>query len=461
VVEFRGHGGDRGPAGGTALRRRLTRARTPSPISPGVALLQFTAGGVVALVVLVLVGVNALQAVGERQAIHLTAEFATATANVTVMPRLSPSLVRGDPAAMSRLDAAVRRDLLSPKVKRVKLWDESGRIVYSDEPRYIGQRYQLTPQERHALRTGQVSGELSNLSGPENRWDQWPGVRQVVQVCTRVHAADGTTLLLQLLVRDDDLATVARQAARAEFPAFLAALVALQVLQLPLALRLVRRLRQGQRERDILHRHALEARDHERFRIARDLHDGVVQQLAGVSYSLSSVGKGTADVPPDVLGVVRSAAETTRDSALELRTLIAELTPPTVYEVGLAAALDDLVASISDAGAVRAELTVRPGFTAGREVSAALFRAAQEGLRNVVAHSGARHAKVVLERSGRLVRVLVRDDGRGLPEPSDNGSGRHFGLRLLAETARELGGRMDVTSGPAGGTTFVFELPDR
>jgi two-component system, NarL family, sensor kinase len=430
-------------------------------MSPGLALLQLTAGGIVALAVLVLVGVNAMQAVGERQAIHLTAEFATATANVTVMPKLSASLVQGDPAAVRALDTAVRTQLLSPKVKRVKLWDASGGIVYSDEQRYIGRRYRLTPEEQRALRTGTVGGELTDLSGPEHVWDHWPGVSQAVQVCTRVHAADGTPLLLQLLVRDDDLATVARQAARAEFPAFLAALVALQVLQLPLALRLVRRLRQQQHERDVLHRHALEARDHERIRIARDLHDGVVQQLAGVSYSLSSVGVGTPDVPPDVLGVVRSAAATTRDSAMELRTLIAELTPPTVYEVGLAPALEDLVASITDAGAVDAELTVRPGFRAEPEVSAALFRAAQEGLRNVVAHSGARHAQVTLERSGKLVRVVVRDDGRGLPEPSDNGSGRHFGLRLLAETARKLGGRMDVTSGPTEGTTFVFELPDR
>jgi signal transduction histidine kinase len=461
VVKLRGLGGDRGPAGGTALRRLLTRARPPSPISPGLALLQFTAGGIVALVVLVLVGVNALQAVGERQAIHLTAEFATATANVTVMPRLSSSLLDGDPAALARLDTAVRRQLLSPKLKRVKLWDRTGRIVYSDEPRYIGQRYRLTPEEQRALRTGQVSGELNDLSGPESVWDRWPGVQQVVQVCTRVRTPDGTPLLLQLLVQDDDLGSVARQAARAEFPAFIAALVALQVLQLPLALRLVRRLRQGQHERDVLHRHALEARDHERIRIARDLHDGVVQQLAGVSYSLSSVGVGTSDVPPDVLSVVRSAAVTTRDSAMELRTLIAELTPPTVYEVGLAPALEDLVASISDAGSVQADLDVKQGFRAGPEVSAALFRAAQEGLRNVVAHSGARHAHVVLERSGKLVRVVVRDDGRGLPEPSGNGSGRHFGLRLLAETARKLGGRMDVTSGPTGGTTFVFELPDR
>jgi two-component system, NarL family, sensor kinase len=371
-------------------------------------------------------------------------------------------VLRGDPAALARLDSAVRRNVLSGKVLRVKLWDETGKIVYSDDSRYVGKQFPLSADERRALSTGRASGELSDLSAPDNVYDRRRDVRQVVQVCTRVTAQDGTPLLLQLLVRDDDLSAVARDAARAELPAFLAALVALQVLQLPLAVGLVRRVNQGQREREALHRHAVEARDHERTRIARDLHDGVVQQLAGVSYSLSSVGVGQSDVPPDVLGVVRSAASTTRESALELRTLIAELTPPTVYEVGLPRALEDLVESVDDGGAVRVDLQVQPGFTAAHpDVSAVLFRAAQEGLRNVVAHSGARRASVRLERSGRLVRVVVQDDGRGLPEPGENGSGHHFGLRMLTETARQLGGHMDVTNRPTGGTTFVFELPDR
>jgi two-component system, NarL family, sensor kinase len=233
-------------------------------------------------------------------------------------------------------------------------------------------------------------------------------------------------------------------------------------LQLPLALRLVRRVQQGQREREALHRHALEARDHERRRIARDLHDGVVQSLAGVSYSLSSVGTGHPDVPRDVLGVVRSAAATTRDSAMELRTLVAELTPPTVYEVGLPRALEELVESVDATGVVRAELQVQPGFSARPDVAALLFRAAQEGLRNVLKHAQATHVLVRLEYDARVVRVVVRDDGRGLSDSSTaNGSGHHFGLRLLGETAREVGGTMNVTSGPAGGTTFVFELADR
>jgi len=423
--------------------------------------LQISLGGLVALAVLAVVGINALQGVAERQALHLTAEFATAQTNLTVRPRLNTGVLRGDPAALARLDSAVRRNVLSGKVLRVKLWDETGKIVYSDDSRYIGRRFQLSADEQRALSTGRVSGELSDLSAPDNVFDRWRDVRQVVQVCTRV-TVDGTPLLLQLLVRDDDLSAVARDAARAELPAFLAALVALQVLQLPLAVGLVRRVNQGQREREALHRHAVEARDHERTRIARDLHDGVVQQLAGVSYSLSSVGVGQSDVPPDVLGVVRSAASTTRESALELRTLIAELTPPTVYEVGLPRALEDLVESVDAVGAVQVDLQVQPGFTAAHpDVSAVLFRAAQEGLRNVVAHSGARQASVRLERSGRLVRVVVQDDGRGLPEPGENGSGHHFGLRMLTETARQLGGHMDVTSRTTGGTRFVFELPDR
>ena len=449
-------------AGRGALRRLLTRARNPRPLSPGLALAQFSAAGVVALLVLAVVGLNALQGVAEREAIGQTARFAAAEANQVVGPAVTEGVLAGDPAALDRLDAAVRSILVSGTVLRVKLWTPQGRVLYSDERGYIGKTFALTAEERATLASGRPNGELSDLTGPDEKLDRWPGVRQVVQVCAPVQPSVGRPLLLQLLVRDDGLEAVSRDAARAEFPAVLLALLALQVLQLPLALRLVRRVQQGQRERDVLHHRALEARDRERRQIARDLHDGVVQSLAGVSYSLASLGAGTPDVPGDVLGVVRSAAATTRDSALELRTLVAELTPPTVYEVGLPRALEDLVASVDEAGAVRAELQVQEGFTAEPDVAAALFRAAQEALRNVVKHAEASSVVVRLEREGRLVRVVVHDDGQGLPEPSTaDGDGHHFGLRLLAETAREVGGRMDVNSEPGRGTTFVFELPDR
>ena len=73
------------------------------------------------------------------------------------------------------------------------------------------------------------------------------------------------------------------------WPAFLLGLVLLELLQLPLAWRLVRRIQRGQRERDLLHRRVVEASDDERRRIARDLHDGVVQSLAGISFSLAAV----------------------------------------------------------------------------------------------------------------------------------------------------------------------------
>jgi two-component system, NarL family, sensor kinase len=448
-------------AGADALRRLLGGARHPRPLSPGLALLQFSAAGIVALLVLAVVGLHALQGVAERQAIRQTAKLASAEA-IQVRTDVTPGVLRGDPAALRALDRTVRQTLLSDTILRVKVWKAPNQIVYSDEPGYIGRSYPLSAQERATFTSGVPSGELSDLSAPDEKLDRWPGVRQVVQVCAPLRGPDGQPMLLQLLVRDDDLDSVARNAARAEFPALLLALLALQVLQLPLALRLVRRVQQGQREREVLHHHALEARDHERRRIARDLHDGVVQSLAGVSYSLSSVGAGQPDVPRDVLGVVRSAAATTRDSALELRTLVAELTPPTVYEVGLAGALEELVASVDAGGVVRAELDVQRGFTAQPDIAALLFRAAQEALRNVVKHAHAERVLVRLEREGRVVRVVVRDDGRGFPALSTtNGSGHHFGLRLLAETAREVGGRMNVSSEPGQGTTFVFELPDR
>src|SRR4051794_15336520 len=193
--------------------------------------MQFAAAGILALLLLAVVGLRAVQGVAEDQAVGQTAKFAAAAAKQVVQPVVTAGVLRGDPAALRRLDREVKEYLLSDAVLRVKLWKAPGQIVYSDEPAYIGKEYPLTADERSTLVTGRASGELSDLSGRDETLDKWPGVRQVVQVCAPVEGPDGQRMLLQLLVRDDELGSVARNAAWAELPAILLAVIALLVLQ--------------------------------------------------------------------------------------------------------------------------------------------------------------------------------------------------------------------------------------
>lgn len=446
-----------------ARRRRRGAHRYPTrPVSAGLALAQFAATGLVALIVLAILGLGALRSATEHEAILQAADLTSDEAELVVEPLLTESLLQGDPAATARLDRVFHDGALSQRVLRVKLWDATGRIVYSDDERLIGRVFPLDADDAATLHTGKVSADLSDLTAAENEFEHLPeGTQRVLQVYARVHTHGGTPLLFELYLPSRGIAAAAHDIGRSVMPAFLPALLALEALQIPLAWRLVRRIRHGQKEREALHRLTLQARDHERRRIARDLHDGVVQSLAGVSYSLAAVSERLrANQPEGCAEQIQSAAVTTRGNLSELRTLIADIYPPTLHEVGLRAAIEELLEEAS-ANGMDAKVEAGSFVRVDYEMAGAVYRAAREALRNVVKHSAAHRVRVVLEQRRGRIRLVVRDDGIGLPagqKPPSEGQ-QSFGLRLLAEMAAEAGGRLNVSSPPEGGTTFVFELP--
>ena len=132
-------------------------------------------------------------------------------------------------------------------------------------------------------------------------------------------------------------------------PIALGALIALEIVQIPLAYSLARRLRQRSAERELLLHQALEASDVERRHIASDLHDGVVQDLAGVAYALSAQTRGSTPEEPDPEVIERSAS-TVRASIRALRSLVVDIYPPDFGEVTLDSALTDLLARAADQG---------------------------------------------------------------------------------------------------------------
>jgi signal transduction histidine kinase len=246
-------------------------------------------------------------------------------------------------------------------------------------------------------------------------------------------------------------------------PALLGALLVLGLLQLPLAWSMARRLRAGQRERETLLRKALEASDSERRRIARVLHDGVVQELAGVSYSLSAAAERAAsNGDSSVEDALRNAATHTRDSMRELRSLLVDIYPATLHQAGLEAALRDVLAPLERRG-LRTSVAVDPDLELSETTEAQMFRGAQEALRNVLVHADARSVDVHVTREGAAVRLVVSDDGRGFTSEllSRRREEGHFGLRLLSDLAEEAGGRLVLDSVPGRGTRVEMEVPVR
>jgi two-component system NarL family sensor kinase len=422
--------------------------------------LEFALTGLIGLLLVGLAAAYFVRRAGVSEAVRQARDISRLIAAGVVEPNLTNAIVTGDPAAVSRLDRVIRTRVKGvTSVVRVKVWTPQGRIVYSDEPRLIGVRYPLDEDDVEALRTGRIAANLSDLSAPENRFERSYG--KLLQVYVPVRTPNGSPLLFESYLRFSSVTADASRLLRTVAPAVGAALVVIWLLQLPLAWSLVSRLRQGQREREQLLLRAIEASDLERRRIAADLHDGVVQDLAGISMTLAAAAeRGAANGGGADVGTLREAATVTRESMRSLRSLLVEIYPPTLQNAGLGSALSDLVAPLRARG-ITAHVEVEPGVETSPDAEKLIFRTAQEAVRNVVSHSGAQTVDVSVNAQDGRVRLVVRDDGRGFDAAvaERRREEGHLGLSLLADRARELGGELTIESEPGAGTTLALEVP--
>ncbi len=375
------------------------------PISVGKVVARFAVAGFVALVLVIAFTAIASRRVGTEQAIEEARRVADISGIGLVAPVLDDDVVAMDRDALDRLDAVVRDDVLRGSLVRVKIWREDGTIVYADEPRLIGEQFPLDDDALEVLATGGQVAEVSDLSGPENRYET---ERKLLEVYTRVETPSGTPLLFETYFNYGGVTEVGRNLWLQFAPITIAALILLELVQIPIAWSMARRLQASQQERERLLRHALEASDAERRRIASDLHDGVVQELTGVSLTLAAQGR-TSIEPQQAL----DASEAIRSSVKSLRSLLVEIYPPNLAEEGLESALGDLLSGLRVRG-IETHLDAPHG-DAGipNEVAALVYRVAQEALRNVVTHAGAEHVRVGLTIDDGTVRLVVDDDGRG------------------------------------------------
>jgi signal transduction histidine kinase len=253
-------------------------------------LARFAVTGLLAVIVVAAIGVSLQRQAARDDAVSDAKTLATLAGKGIVEPNVTPELLRGDRDALARMDALVRSRILSRDgISRVKLWTADGRIVYSDLRPLIGRRFPISDHDREKLRGGEVIAEETQLERDENRLDRLEG--KLLEVYLPITAANGQTLLFELYQRQSTVATDAKQTWLAFAPAMIGALIVLQLLQLPLAYRMARDLQDSRQEREALLVKALEASGNERRRIAGDLHDGVVQDLAGTSYALSAAAE--------------------------------------------------------------------------------------------------------------------------------------------------------------------------
>jgi signal transduction histidine kinase len=191
------------------------------------------------------------------------------------------------------------------------------------------------------------------------------------------------------------------------------------------------------------------AADADRRRIERDLHDGAQARLVSLAMELGRARAHFDDDPERAKALVSQAHEDAKTALAELRSLVRGVHPPVLSDRGLDAALSGLAAICPVPVSVQVEVTKRPSAT----VEAVAYFVVAEALTNVAKHSGAGSATVSVRSDGDMLRVAVRDNGRGGAVLTG------AGLAGLADRVQAVDGRLSVAS-PAGGPTLVeVEIP--
>jgi signal transduction histidine kinase len=415
------------------------------------AVRRFVVVGVISFALVSVPTVLGMLAIARNNALEVAKEQGIRLASSTIAPLVTQGVVDGDPAAVHRLDQVVDARMSDGSVVRVKVWDVDGRVLYSDVPELIGKQYPLQDWMVDLLRDGGATADIETLDDEEN--EAAPRHDSLVEVYALGTAATGHKLVFEAYFPLDPVQEQERTLLVQMLPLGVAALLLLLLVQLPSALRLARTVERGDAAKGRLLRQAVAASDLERRRIARDLHDDVIQDLAGVAYALESA---EPRLDGDARPLVARARDIVRRDVASLREMLAELYPADLDSLGLPSAIDELAEPLRRAG-VEVAVDV-PDVRVDRTSATLLYRVARESLTNVAKHAGARRVEVrLVDRPSDLV-LTVLDDGRGFDASGDSARG-HLGLRLVRDTVAEAGGSVEVTSTEGVGTCIAVHLP--
>ncbi|WP_232676891.1 sensor histidine kinase [Nocardioides sp. R-C-SC26] len=381
-------------------------------------------------------------------------------AESVVAPAVRADFVDGNTGALDRFDRAVKYRLEVGSVTHVNIWGRGGKLIYttaSGEARErlrLGVKLPLTGAQQRVLRDG-GTGEV--VLGDDVPFAKNPtgAASGTVQIFTKLIARNGTPLLFEAFYSLDDLEQRRQQIYQPFRWITLSALALLLILVTPIIWVLTRDVRRAGDERERLLQTGLDASDAERRRIARDLHDGVVQDLAGTSFHLAGLARDDS-VAPQVRAQMTAANDSLRDSLKGLRALLAEIHPPEIQADGLGAALGDLIAPAAAVG-VSASVSVIGADGASDEIASLVLRVAQEAVRNALRHAQASTLAVTVRSDGRILTLEVVDDGVGFT-PTAPRSAEHYGLKGMSSLVRDRGGELTVTSAPGEGTEVRLEV---
>ncbi len=206
----------------------------------------------------------------------------------------------------------------------------------------------------------------------------------------------------------------------------------------------------------------IEAQEVERARIARDLHDDVSQQLAGVSIAFSGFKRRLDEyhVSDDLRQELVTLQQQTLKLARNVRQLSHDLHPTVLQHLGLIKGLTSYCSELGRTHGVAISCTASGEFGAVTpDAALCVYRIAQEALRNVVAHAHATRADVRIERIGDEAKIIITDDGRGFDTAHRIDRAAGLGLVSMSERARIMGGNVSIVSAIGHGTRVEATIP--
>lgn len=445
--------GDDHDTGHDVGRTSDVRSR-PEPSTVRREMRRFLAIG--ALTLALVAGLSALAArtIGHDAAEREVEARGETFARAVVAPLVDRALLAGDPRAVAAFERVMRARLDDGLVVHVLVLLRDGTVLWADGEGLVGRRIPLGPDVERLFATADVTGTLAPRADAEDA--TFDPSAPLLEVYAGAVAVDGTPIVVETYWSADGVAAAGAAVRGRLLPLVLGALVVFAVPVAMLSLSLARRVDRSRRARVDLLRQALEATDLERRRIAADLHDGVLQDVGAARYLMGVLADVAGTDPQLSRTLVAQASGALERVGADLRSTLVDIYPADLAAAGLLAALSDLLRPLAADG-VETGLVVDLGADEPVELVQLVYRLVREGLANVHRHAHASRVGVRVVSLPTSVEVDVTDDGRGLPDgPLPEG---HFGLRLLADTTRSVGGRLEVLSAPSGGTRLAAALP--
>jgi signal transduction histidine kinase len=422
------------------------------------AVVRFAVSSVVLVAVLMMATVFLASRIAEGEALRDARMRGSAIGNLIAAPLVNNNVRAHVPGASAELERVLRNRMGDGSVAHMKVWSKEGEVLWSDERALVGRHFPLPEKVQNLFGTKMTIAEISDLGKEENVEERMEG--ELLEVYAGATDADRNPMVFEAYFSDSSMRRDERAIISGFLPIVIATLLLFQLAVLPMAVSLARRVERGLAERSSWMRHALLASDLERRRIAQDLHDGVIQDLAGLCYALPTLDAHFADSTGASAAreTSRRAAQILSRDVAALRAMITDIYPPNLEGAGFTVAVQDLARSAGEMG-IRVNVEMTAALALPVDTARLAYRVIREGLRNVAKHAQATAATVQVREEFEKIVVSVSDNGVGVQgEAVAEG---HLGLRLLEDTVRDLGGETDLRTSPSGGAILTASFPLR